>query len=319
MEAYLLPEPSAIMLLRWLVNNYLREAAEGRVREVVAGVMNPSAPAAPREKNETRRERPAAESDETPESPVPELLPCEAVFVLGSGTEAGGLVDLLTGSERTKLAHGIEHAGQLAGREVVVVESGEGAKASARAVAEAIKFYQPAWVVSAGFAAALDGNLKRGHIVLADEVQNEQGERLAIGLKVDPQSLAKGVSTGKLLSVNEVVRHAADRRRLAEQHPALACDMETFAIAQVCGQQNVRLLGVRIITDALDDELPPEIAHLLKQKTVVAKIGATAGALLNRFSAAKDLWQLREDALKASDRLAKFLKAMLPQLPTTHA
>ena len=307
------------MLLRWLVNNYLREAAEGKVRDVVAGVMNPSAPAPPGERSEGRRERPALEEGEAGEQPAPELLPCDAVFVFGSGMEAGGLVDLLKGSERSKHAHGIEHAGKLAGREVVVIESGEGAKASARAVTEAIKFYQPAWVISAGFAAALDGNFKRGHIVLADEVQNEQGEKLAVGLKVDPQSLAKGVSIGRLLSVSEVVRHPADRRRLAEQHAAIACDMETFAIAQACQQHNVRLLAVRIITDALDDELPPEIAHLLKQKTIAAKIGATAGALLNRFSAAQDLWQLREDALKASDRLAKFLQATLSQLPTTHA
>ena len=65
----------------------------------------------------------------------------------------------------------------------------------------------------------------------------------------------------------------------------------------------------------MDDELPPEIANLLAQKTWAAKVGATAGALLNRFSAAKDMWQMREQALKASDRLAKFLKGLLAQLP----
>ena len=76
----------------------------------------------------------------------------------------------------------------------------------------------------------------------------------------------------------------------------------------------MRLISVRLITEALDDELPPEIENLLAQKTIAAKIGATAGALLSRFSAAKDLWQLREDALKGSDRLAKFLRGVLAQL-----
>lgn len=330
------------MLLRWIVNNYLRDAAEGKVREVVGGIFNPSAapaasPGETAERSAGQRKRPpAAKVDNTPNSdlddqPAPtaqlpaELLPCDAVFVFGSGIEAGGLVDLLTGSETSRHKHGVEHAGKLAGHEVAIVESGEGAKAAAYAVAQAIEFYQPRWIVAAGFATALTADLGRGTILLAGEALNEQGQKLAIGLKVDPVTLARGVQAGRLLSVSEVVRRPAERRRLAEryaaeegaaeQSAALACDMETFAIAEVCQQHNVPLLSVRIITDEVDDELPREIENLLKQKTWAAKVGATAGALLNRFSAAKDLWHLREDALKASDRLAKFLKSMVSQLP----
>jgi adenosylhomocysteine nucleosidase len=73
-------------------------------------------------------------------------------------------------------------------------------------------------------------------------------------------------------------------------------------------------LAIRIISDAVDDELPPEIEHLLKQKSLAGKLGAAAGAMLKRFSAAKDLWKLREDALKASDRLAKFLVGVTQHL-----
>jgi adenosylhomocysteine nucleosidase len=57
------------------------------------------------------------------------------------------------------------------------------------------------------------------------------------------------------------------------------------------------------------------LENLLEQKTLAGKVGAAAGAVLKRFSAAKDLWQLREDALKASDRLAKFLAGVVGQLP----
>lgn len=326
------------MLLRWIVNNYLRDAAEGKVREVVGGIFNPSgAPTAPpgetveRTAGQRTRQAPVASDDEPgqqdgPAAQVPpELLPCDVLFVFGSGIESGGLVDLLSGSETSRHKHGVEHASKLAGHEVAIVESGEGAKAAAYAVAQAIAFYQPRWVVAAGFATALTPDLGRGNILLATEALNEQGQSIAIGLKADPATLGRGVKSGRLLSVSEVVRRPADRRRLAEKHTAeqhaidqpaaLACDMETFAIAEVCRRLNVPLLAVRIITDEVDDELPREIEHLLKQKTWAAKVGATAGALLNRFSAAKDLWHLREDALKASDRLAKFLKSMVSQLP----
>jgi adenosylhomocysteine nucleosidase len=230
--------------------------------------------------------------------------------------ESGGLVDLLKGGEASRHAHGVERAGKLAGREVVVVESGLGQKAAARATAEAIKFYQPRWVVSAGFAGALDDNLRRGQIVMADEVALASGSRLEIGWKLNPEAVAatKGLVVGRLLSVDEIIRKPDQRRQLAQQHGAIACDMETFAVAHACQQQGVRLLSVRIITDTVDDELPPEIEVLLAQKSFAGRLGAAAGAVFRRPSAAKDLWRLREEALKASDRLAKFLVGVVQQL-----
>src|SRR5438067_10389484 len=121
--------------------------------------------------------------------------------------------------------------------------------------------------------------------------------------------------SGRLLSVDSILREAAERRRLAEQHQAIACDMESFAIAETCRDLGVPCLVVRIISDAVDDELPPEIEHLLKQTSLAGKIGAAAGAIMKRLGAARDLWKLREDALKASDRLAKFLARVVSQLP----
>ena len=39
-----------------------------------------------------------------------------------------------------------------------------------------------------------------------------------------------------------------------------------------------------------------------------------AGAIFNRPSSVKDMWNLREEAIKASDRLAKFLEGTVEQL-----
>jgi adenosylhomocysteine nucleosidase len=151
---------------------------------------------------------------------------------------------------------------------------------------------------------------------MAETVASEQREQLAVGIKLEPEVLAatKGLHVGRLLSVDRLIRQPEERRKLHEEHAALACDMETFAVAQACRDAGTRLLSVRIISDAVDDELPPEIEHLLAQKSLAGKIGAAAAAVLHRPSAAKDLWNLREDALKASDRLAKFLRGVLGQL-----
>src|SRR5687767_4875177 len=118
------------MLLRWLVNNYLREAAEGKVREVVAdvlkrpGSMNTASPpsASPPLNPEPRTLNPS------PEAAAPaEVVPCDAAFIFALDIESGGLADRLQGAEISRHSHGTERAGKLAGREVVIVESGVGA------------------------------------------------------------------------------------------------------------------------------------------------------------------------------------------------
>jgi adenosylhomocysteine nucleosidase len=299
------------MLLRWLVNQYLRDAAEQKMREVVSDVLTERPPRNVIEPVAVKpHDEPAAEEAGD------EFLPCEVAFIFALGIESGGLVDALKGAETSRHKHGLERAGKLDGREVAIVESGLGGAAAARATKAAIEFYQPQWVVSAGFAGALNADLRRGHVLLADSVASEQHEQLAVGIKLEPQVLAatKGLHVGRLVSVDRLIRHPAERHKLHEDHAALACDMETFAVAQACREAGTRLLSVRIISDAVDDELPPEIEHLLAQKSLAGKIGAAAGAVLHRPSAAKDLWNLREDALKASDRLAKFLRGVVPQL-----
>jgi adenosylhomocysteine nucleosidase len=56
------------------------------------------------------------------------------------------------------------------------------------------------------------------------------------------------------------------------------------------------------------------VTGLAKQKTRTAKLGAVVGAAWRRPSSVKDMWKLKEDALLASDRLAKFLASTIGQL-----
>jgi adenosylhomocysteine nucleosidase len=139
---------------------------------------------------------------------------------------------------------------------------------------------------------------------------------LSVGLHVDRGAVESSPSlhVGRLLTVDHLVRSSAEKRRLGEQWGALACDMETMAVAEVCHRAQTRFLSVRIITDGLDDELPKEIEKFLDQSSSAARWGAAAGALLHRPSRIKDLWNLKEEALKASDRLAKFLVGVVSQL-----
>ena len=287
------------MLLRWLVSNYLRQTAEQTLRETASELLaRPS-----------RADAGGAGEED---------IGCDVAVLFALPIESAGLVDQLQEARTVRLGDAIEHTGLLAGRSVVIANTGVGQKVAAKTTADVLEFHRPRWVVSAGFAGGLRDDVLPGHLLLVDKVVGRSGESLSIGLRSDPQWLAsaRGVHAGTLLTVDEIVRTEADKRELGERHSAIACDMETFAVADVCRTKQSPLIAVRIVTDAVDDTLPPEIDRLMRQKTMAGKLGAAAGAIFSRPTAAKDLWDLRGTALKSSDRLAKFLVGMIEQLPS---
>jgi adenosylhomocysteine nucleosidase len=241
---------------------------------------------------------------------------CDVGLVFALAVESGGMEDLLTGTVTTRGAGFVVKQGLYHGRGIVVVESGVGMLAAARGTQALLAGHKPPWVISAGFAGGLDAKLKRGDILMVDRLVEPSGRRLAIDLRVDAESLVRtpGVYVGPLVTVDTVVRGPDEKRALGRQHQALAVDMESWAVGEVCRQAKTRFMAVRIISDAVDDELPPDVERLARQKTRASRLGAAAGAVFRRPSSVKDMLRLKEDALVATDRLAKFLAGMIEQL-----
>ncbi|MEE8452488.1 MAG: hypothetical protein V3R99_11260 [Thermoguttaceae bacterium] len=290
------------MVLRYLLGNLLRNAAKQKVRETVVE--------AAKEQFREASEQPA--DSHTQQQPTP----CHVGIVFAMSIESGCLEDRLDGMVSTR-GHGFTvREGGLKGRAMALVRSGPGRSAAAKATEALIEGHQPQWVVSAGFAGGLHSKLQRNDILMADHLVDTSGNRLELDLKIDPAALAAvpGVHVGRLLTAEGIIRLPDEKRSLGEQYGAMAVDMETYAVAEVCRRRQVRFLAVRVISDAVDDELPPDVENLLKQKTKTAQLGAAAGAIWNRPSSAKDMYQLKENALLASERLAKFLVGIVEQL-----
>jgi adenosylhomocysteine nucleosidase len=290
------------MVFRSLVRNWLHGLARQKVREELVKAARQQ----------------VAEAGKASESgdPASRSRPCDVGVVFALPIEAGGLEDLLDDVVRTR-GHGFAVCeGVLKGRQVVVVQSGAGCKAARHATDALISGHRPQWVISAGLAGGLSPELKRHALLMADGLANAAGTRLSIDLKVDPAALARtpGVHVGRLLTVDRVVRLPGEKRSLGEKHQAVAVDMESFAAAEVCRHYQTRFLAVRIISDAVDEELPADVQRLLKQKTRVAKLGALVGATWRRPSSIKDVWKLKESALICSSRLGKFLASTIEQL-----
>ncbi len=241
---------------------------------------------------------------------------CDVAILFALGIEAGGFIDRM--EERIALrGRGFTiRLGALQSQRVAVVTSGAGADNAAQATEAVLDVHRPQWIVSAGFAGGLKAGLRRNDIVMASRVADREGHQLQIDLSVDPAELERhpGVHVGRILSVDRPIRSPEEKASLGEQYEALAVDMESLAVAETCRRRQVRCLGVRVVYDPVDERLPRDVETLLAQPTTATRLGAATAAVFRRPSSLKDLYQLRENALIASERLAVFLTGVVGQL-----
>ncbi len=295
-----------------LLRNWLMTQAKDRLREAASQAADGATASSPTGSRAEGSPKSAAEQG----PPEVKREVCHVGVVFALGIEAGGLADALAGVVRTHAAGFVFREGGLDGRRVVLVESGVGCEAAARATQALILGHQPKWIISAGYAGGLSDRVAQGDVILADEIVDPDGHALAIDFKLAPDAMQpmRHVHVGRVLSVDQVVGRAEEKLSLGARHAALAVDMESMGVAEACRREKVRFLSVRIITDAVGRTLPGDIDYLVKKKSTAGRLGAAAGAILRRPSSIKDMWQLKEDALVASDRLGRFLIGIIGQL-----
>jgi adenosylhomocysteine nucleosidase len=252
-------------------------------------------------------------------TPLPEanLPPCHVGVVFALALEAGSFQDRLAGKIAVRGSQFTAWQGGLNGHGVVVMHAGPGQINAAAATTALILGHKPRWVISAGLAGGLHPSVKRGDVIMPDFIMGEDGRRLAIDFHIshEQQSATAGLHVGSLLTIDHVAFKPSQKRELGQRHNALAVDMETLAVAEVCRREKQRFLAVRVISDAVDDALPADVERLMTRKTWARKIGAAAGTMLRRPSTAKDLWRARETALVCAKTLGGFLEGVIAQLP----
>ncbi len=290
------------MVLRPFLQAWLRSAAADKLRREAVE-------AARKHVRSTTQQAQAAVSQ-------PGSEPCYVGLVFALRIESGCLEDLLEAAVIIQGDDLVVRQGELAGRRVALAISGPGRKNAAKATEALIRGHRPGWLLSAGFAGGLKPELKRQDVLVANDLVDTSGGRLAVDLPGDPAGLAAapGVHVGRLLTAERIIRLPEEKVALGKKYDAAAVDMETFAVAEECRRQKVPFLAVRVINDAADDTLPRDVEKLLAQKTPAARLGAAVGAIWRRPSSVKDMYKLRENALLASDRLAKFLSALIELL-----
>jgi len=198
-----------------------------------------------------------------------------------------------------------------------VVEGGAGMNRAEQATHALIDAFHPPWVVSVGFSGALVDGLKIGHIVVADSITDRAGRtKLSIDLKMKAAP-ERGLHVGPIVTTNEIVRLVSEKRELAAATGAIAVDMESLGVARVCQARGTKFMAVRVISDDLFADLPPEVLAILGPKGTI-RAGALFGSLLKRPGCIKDLWALREKGEEAAKYLGAFLPGVINGLAGTY-
>ena len=259
------------------------------------------------------KSNPAGKPD-TDTAPPP--VSADVGIVAAMSVEVGYLIDRLT---RVRKYGGPSHTvveGEHDGKLIAVLVGGPGRAAAAQAAALLVGGHKPRWVVSAGFAGALDPTLKRNDVVMPREIVGPDGLRFDIDVHINGEPPAKGpkLITGRLVTVDAIVRTAAEKSELRARSGADVVDMETSAVAALCGERSVRFLSVRVVSDEAGEDLPREVVALMNRSGGYL-LGSALRAIWDRPSSLKDFLALHNHAQEAADRLADVTLAAISRLP----
>ena len=182
---------------------------------------------------------------------------------------AARVAETLAGLEASRgLAERRCVVGRVGANEAVLAESGIGKVNAAVGAIELLRAFSPDCLVSTGVAGGLDASLRVMDVVAGAEVAyhdvdcgpgNKPGQvqGLPARFAADPRLLAVALSlpgspvrAGLMASGDRFISGAAQRDAvLAAQPGALAVEMESGALAQVCHLCGIPFLSLRVISD----------------------------------------------------------------------
>ncbi len=144
----------------------------------------------------------------------------------------------------------------------IIIQSGPGAANAARAAEKALRDGATA-LLSVGIAGALSEELVAGSVLvpryLIDAETPQHPMQTAETWSGELRALLAPdfhVSDGTLLGVAGVIGEPAARRAARQQYQAVACDMESAAMAHVAARAKVQFAAIRVISDQAKDTLP---------------------------------------------------------------
>ncbi len=143
-------------------------------------------------------------------------------------------------------------------------------------------------LISFGLAGGLDPLLSAGTVVLPSEVISRDGTRFLTSRVWREQLSAavakqRPVDAGALLTNSQPIGAVAEKAAAFRETGAVACDMESFHVAEVSAAHNLPFIAVRVIVDSAEDVLPRAVVAASRDGQVNMRrlIGGLAAAPLD--------------------------------------
>lgn len=193
--------------------------------------------------------------------------------------EVEGLMAALTDRTEETLCGLRFVSGKLSGVDAVVVKCGAGKVNAAMCAATMLLRYAPKLIISTGVAGGIGKGVKIGNLVVAEHSVQYDYDTTAVGepkagvmvcdeLTVElptsaahnavlvryAQDIYNGVHTGVIATGDRFVADSAFCEQLREAFGAIACEMETGAIAHVCAANKTPFCGLRAISDNANED-----------------------------------------------------------------
>ena len=202
--------------------------------------------------------------------------------------------------------------GVLGGKPVALACAGEGN----RNAEKALEFFgsdRPSALIGAGVAGGLTDDLAADQIVAGRRMTGPSGETLLPDAELLRRAVSAGATAVSFLTVDRIVCASEERRALARrvsEGPPAAVDLETSFWAAAARDLGVPFLGLRSISDAAGESLPPLLASC-QQPGGPVPAATIALRAFYRPALLRALFRLRSRVRTASERLAAALEKLL--------
>lgn len=171
-------------------------------------------------------------SESLPDSSAP------VVVTFARPEESGPFRRSLAGLRRVNRGGLPAFAGRIGDADVIVFHVGIGPAVAERTIRIVLEEVRPRLVIAAGFAGGLDPRLRTGDTV-AEDFSGPRDRRPRV-----------------ILSLRDPVETTAGKESAFRETGASVVDMETDALAGICGPAGVPLIAVRAVSDTADEALP---------------------------------------------------------------
>ncbi|MBR4682918.1 MAG: 5'-methylthioadenosine/adenosylhomocysteine nucleosidase [Elusimicrobiaceae bacterium] len=221
--------------------------------------------------------------------------------------EADQLLSRLQGQKKVQAGPFEFVHGTLNGCEIVLSQSGMGKVNAAMNALEMIKNFMPDSVINSGVGGGLAGHLHAMDTIIGEQYVyhdvwcgdgNEYGQvqelptfypadktLLTAAEKLHAQN-REAVHTGLICTGDQFISGKESIAKILHHFPqALACDMESAAIAQVCYRYHVPFLSMRLISDVAGKESSNMAQYEHFWETMADKGFARTWALLHALTA----------------------------------